>query len=79
MRTIEQELDTRQLRRMRAEDRYLTRLEKLEKAAAELIGELQRHDGITYYINLRPLARGRVKESKSFHALSDYLIRNNYV
>ena len=76
---IDQQLEACQNRRMAAEHKYLVRREKLEKKAEALIGELQREDGITYYINLAPLSKGKIKESKSFGELIDYLIRNQYV
>ena len=79
MNTIEQQLDASQNRRMAAEHRFLVRLEKREKAAAELIGELRRADGITYYINLLPLRSGKTKESKSYYELVEYLICNRYI
>ena len=79
MTTLEQQLEASQNRRMATEHRFLVRREKLEKVAAELIGELQRADGVTYYINLHPLRIGKVKESKSYHELVEYLIRNQYL
>lgn len=85
MRTIEQQLDAREARRLAAEHRYLTRLEKLEKlegAAEALVGRLCREGRTVFYINLtdrngRPT--GRIKESDSVYELIAYLIRNKYV
>jgi len=79
MRTIEQDLDTRELRRLRYEDRYLVRLEKLEAKAEPLVGEVMREGKTVYYVNLLPLRRGKVKESYSHSELVDYLIRNKYI
>lgn len=78
---LNQQLDTRELRRLRAEDRYLTRLEKLEKKAAPLIGELCREGQTVYYVNLANNRgfTGKTKESNSHTELVNYLIRNKYV
>lgn len=72
-------LDTRELRRLRAEHRYLCKIERLERKAEPLIGELLRDGATVYYINLTPLRAGRVKESTRYYELIDYLIRNKYV
>jgi hypothetical protein len=82
MRTTEQELDTRELRRLRADDRRLSKLERLESKCAPLIGELCREGGTVYYVNLTDRGgrfTGKTKESTSHSELVDYLIRNNYV
>lgn len=82
MRTIEQELATRELRRLRSENRYLCRLEKLEKLAEPLVGELCRGGKTVYYINLmdrQGRLTGKTKESGSEYELISYLIRNKYV
>lgn len=74
-------LDTRQLRRMRAEGRYLDLREKQEAAAERYIGELCREGKTVYYINLQDRAgryTGKTKEA-SWTALVDYLVRNDYV
>lgn len=73
------QLEVSQNRRMACEDRFLKRREKLERKAENLIGHLQRADGLTYYINLRPLSKGCIKESKNAYVLIDYLVRNRYV
>lgn len=80
--TIDQELDTRELRRHRAEHRYLCRLEMLEKLAEPLVGELCREGRTVYYINLADShgqLTGKTKESGSEYELISYLIRNKYV
>jgi len=82
MRTIEQELDTRELRRLRADDRHLAKLERLEPKCEPLIGELCRDGTTVYYVNLTNRAgrfTGKTKESASHSELVDYLIRNHYV
>ena len=76
MRTIEQELDTRELRRLRAEDRALSRFEKLEALAAPMVGELCREGRAVYYCFP---AGGRYFESASHTEVVDYLIRNKWV
>ncbi|MFN4266387.1 MAG: hypothetical protein ACK4F8_11655 [Aquabacterium sp.] len=82
MRTIEQELDRRELRRLRAEHVYLCRLEKLEKLAEPLVGELCREGKTVYYINLtdrQGRLTGKTKEGGTVYELITYLIRNKYV
>lgn len=82
MRTIEQDLDTRDLRRLRAEHRYLVKLERLERKCEPLIGELCRQGATVYYINLANRAghlTGKTKERASYFELVNYLIRNHYV
>jgi hypothetical protein len=76
MRTIEQQLDTRQSRRMASENRYLCRLEKLEAKAEPMVGELCREGRTMYYC--WPVG-GRYFESVSHSAVVDYLIRNKWV
>ena len=81
-RDIDAQLDTRQLRRMRAEDKALGKLERLEKLAEPLIGELQGETGFRYYINLldrHGRFTGKTKESRSYGELIAYAIRNGYV
>jgi hypothetical protein len=79
MQTNEQHLETRAKRRVAAEDRYLDRLEARVEAAYHLIGTLCREGKTVYYINLRPMRCGKIKESTSSALLCDYLLRNNYV
>jgi hypothetical protein len=79
---IQTQLDARFARRTHAENRYLDRLEKKERAAEHLIGELCREGKTIYYINLRDRQNrltGKIKESASAIALIDYLIRNDYI
>jgi hypothetical protein len=69
-------------RRMANEARYLSRIEKLEAQAEAMVGELIRDGRTVYYINLLDRAgnfTGKVKESASHTALTDYLIRNKYL
>lgn len=80
--SIDELMDGRQLRRMKAEDRFLTRLEKQEAAAEALVGELCREGTTVYYINLKTRDgnfTGKTRESASSYELTDYLIRNHYV
>ena len=62
--------------RIQTQDRYLTRLEKLEAKADPMVGELCRDGKTVYYI---VTARGKVRESGSRQDLIDFLIRNHYV
>ena len=81
MRTIDQILDTKELRRLRAEDRMLDKLEKRELAAEPLIGQLCREGVTIYYVNIRNTGgklTGKTKEG-THSELVAYLIRNNYV
>jgi hypothetical protein len=69
-------------RRMAAEARTIARLERQERAAAPLIGELQGETGFRYYINIRDRdgrMTGKIKESRSYFELVEYLARNNYI
>jgi hypothetical protein len=80
--SLEASLETRQLRRMRAEDRYLTRLERLEKLAEPLVGELCREGKTVYYVvqlDRNGRRTGKYIENTSQYALVDFLIRNKYV
>lgn len=79
MRTYQQQSDTKQLRRMRSEDRFLTKLERLEKQAFPLIGELCREGKTVYYVNCLPLHSGKTRESLCQYELVEFLIRNKYV
>lgn len=80
--SIEMDLDGRELRRLRAEDARLGRMERMERLAEPLIGELCRAGGTVYYVNLRDRQgrmTGKIKESTSHSELVDYLVRNHYV
>lgn len=70
------ELNARHARRLAAEDRYLGRLEKAEKKAMPLIGELCREGQTVYYVVLR---NGKTKEADSPYKLTDFLRRNKYI
>lgn len=67
----EQQLETKQLRRMRAEDRALGKLEKREAAAAQMIGELNSGKCYVYPVG------GKYREGTRAD-LIDFLIRNRY-
>jgi hypothetical protein len=78
----ERELETRDLRRHRADERAYDRLDRLERQAEPLIGELQGEAGFRYYINLKDRhgrPTGKIKESRSRADLIAYLVRNHYV
>jgi hypothetical protein len=68
---IDQQLNSTQGRRMAAQDRYLTRLEKREAAASKMIGELS--SGKCY---VWPQG-GKYREGNRAD-LIDFLIRNKY-
>jgi len=72
---IERQLDANQSRRMKAEDRYLGRLERREAEAEKMIGELCRDGHTVHYVH--PVG-GRYREG-SHSELINFLIRNNYV
>jgi hypothetical protein len=79
---IEAQLEGNQSRRMASQNRFLSRIERLEAKAEVLIGELIRDGQTVYYLNLLNKSgnlTGKVKESTSFTALADYAIRNGYV
>ena len=65
-------LETRQLRRMRSEDKYLTQLERREERAATMIGELNSGKFYIYPVG------GKYREG-TVGELIAFLIRNNYV
>jgi hypothetical protein len=71
---IDRHLDARQSRRMAAEHRYLTRMERRESDAERMIGELCRNGRAVFYI--MP-AGGRYREG-TFSELVAFLIRNRY-
>lgn len=80
MATVEQQMDTKEKRRLSAYDRYMDRMERRWDAADALIGELCREGSKVLYINLRKVNgsfTGNTKEGTRYE-LRDYLIRNNY-
>lgn len=68
---IHQQLDARQARRMAAEDRYLSRIEKREAAANQMIGELNSGKLYVYPVG------GKYREGTRADLIA-FLIRNNY-
>ncbi|WP_234053662.1 MULTISPECIES: hypothetical protein [unclassified Xanthobacter] len=82
---IEMQFEARDLRRLKAEDRYLSRLEMREAAAEPLVGELCRDGLIIPYINVRNakgVPTGKTREfpgPTGFGQAISFLIRNNYV
>ena len=78
---IDRQLDARHNRRLAAEDRYLSRVEKREADADALIGELERGGRTVYYINQvdrRGRFTGKIIEGP-YYKLVEYLIRNKYI
>ena len=71
--TFEAELETRHRRRISNENRTLARLERLEKRAAPMVGELASGRFYAFPVG------GKYKESASHTEIVDYLIRNGYV
>ena len=69
---IEQQLDGRLARRVAAGERYLTRLEKREELADQMIGELNSGKLYVYPVG------GRYREGTRGDLIR-FLIKNNYV
>lgn len=61
---------------MAAQHKHLVRMERLEKKAEPMIGELSREGRTVYYVFP---AGGRYFESQNETECVDYLIRNKYV
>ena len=59
--------------RMATQDRHLARLERLEKKAAPMVGELASGKYYAFPVG------GKYVESNSHTEIVDYLIRNKYV
>jgi hypothetical protein len=79
---FEKNLEAKQARRMKAEDRFLTRLEKREAEAHHLVGEL---NSGKCYINVRN-KNGQLTGKEvyfegtfAYGNAIEYLLRNNYV
>ena len=68
---IDQQLNATQSRRMAAQDRYLSRIDRREAAAAAMIGELS--SGKCY---VWPVG-GKYREGNRADLIS-FLVRNNY-
>ena len=62
--------------RISTENRYCARIERLEKKAAPMIGELCREGATIHYAF--PVG-GKYFESASWVSVADYLIKNKYV
>lgn len=74
--SIERDLEIRELRRLRADARWIDKMDRRERDAAPMIGELCRDGRTVYYV--RP-AGGRYRESGSYTDLVGYLARNGYI
>lgn len=72
---IERHLDARQARRMASDDRFLSRINKRETAAEQMIGELVRDGRTVFYIF--PVG-GKYREGMRGDLVT-FLIRNRYV
>jgi hypothetical protein len=70
--SIDQQIEARHARRMAADDRHLTRLERRETMAAHMIGELASGKLYVYPVG------GRYREGTRGE-LIEFLIRNRYV
>ena len=69
-------------RRMASQHRFLCNQEARDLKSEALIGELCIEGETFYYVNLkRPEGSftGKIKKSRSWTELSDYLHRNNYL
>ena len=75
MQNIEQFLESRVSRRIKAGDRALTRLEKREARAEKLVGTILRDGQEVSYIYPQG---GKYKEGRHFDLVA-FLVRNNYV
>lgn len=71
---IEKHLNAREARRLKAEDRFLERMERREMEAEKMIGVLCRNGEEVYYVNP---PGGKYREG-THHELISFLIRNNY-
>lgn len=79
---FERNLEAKHTRRLKAEDRFLTRLEEKEAEALKLVGEVIRDGKPVFYINMRfsnGAFSGKTKEFSSPYEAVSYLIRNRYV
>lgn len=83
VRSDERRLEIMEARHVRADDRYLDKLDRFEAKIERmgLIGEVMREGKTVHYINLLDRAgnfTGKTKEGSEFD-LTKYLIRNRYV
>jgi hypothetical protein len=82
MRTIEQETETRDRRRCKADDRWIARMDKRLNEAAHLVGEIIREGVTVFYINVRSKAgglTGKTREFANYGTAVGFLVRNRYV
>jgi hypothetical protein len=75
MQNIEQFIEGRISRRMKAEEKALTRLEKREARAEKMVGTIVRNGDEVSYIWPQG---GKYQEGRYFDLVS-FLVRNNYV
>lgn len=74
-RTIEQQLDTRELRRCGYEAKACAKMDRRFEAAEKMLGEVIRNGKAVYYVF--PVG-GKYREG-NWSELIDFLLRNNYV
>jgi hypothetical protein len=74
--SIEKELDAREKRRFKADERAHEMMERQMENCEYLIGELCREGMTIYYVITKA---GKVKEFSGRVEACDYLIRNSYV
>lgn len=74
MQTIEQQIESRVSRKIKSDDRAITRLERREAAAEKLVGTLVRNGKNVSYVWPQG---GKYREGIT-RDLVDFLIRNNY-
>ena len=78
---FEQLLENRHTTRMARDDRTVDRLERREREAEALIGELCKEGRQVFYINIkngRGVNTGRIREGTRAELIA-YLLRNGYV
>lgn len=73
---MERMIENRFSRRCIAEDRAMSRRERLEARAEKMVGELCREGRTVFYV---VLPNGRVREASRRFELVDFLIRRKYV
>lgn len=69
-------LDNLENRHFAADDRWLSKMDRMEKLAEPLIGELCREGKTVYYVNT---CNGKTREATNKHELVEFLGRNNYI
>ena len=73
--TFDQLLEAKDIARCKREDKLLSKIEKRENDAREMVGEIVRSGKTIYYI----CPKGGNYREGTFSSLVNFLIRNNYV